>query len=66
MTVKTKTIKGTTEIFETDGYIISSIRDMHPDILKVHVYSNGKLIAKKKRKFIFLYKKFFYKPLNNT
>ena len=60
---KVKTVHGTTEIFETEKYIISTVKDMHPDILEVSVYSGDKRIAHSKRHFQGVYKKFFYKPL---
>lgn len=66
VTVKVKTVHGTTEIFETEKYIISTIKDMHPDILEVSVYFGDKRIAHSKRHFQGIYKKFFYKPLQDV
>lgn len=67
MVVKVKTVSGTTEIFETDKYVISTKKELHPDILEGVVFTNnGKRLKKIKRYFQWLYKKFLYKPVNET
>lgn len=62
-TVKIKTVHKTVEVFVTDKYLISSKKDMHPDILSVDVYSEGKKICHISRHFKWFYKKYLYKPL---
>ena len=62
-TVKVKTIHKTVEVFVTDKYLISSKKDMHPDILSVDVFSEGKKICHISRHFKWFYKKYLYKPL---
>ena len=42
ITVKLKTVHKTTEVFETEKYLICSKKEMHPDILSVDVFTNGK------------------------
>ena len=67
MVVKVKTVSGTVEIFETDKYTISTKKELHPDILESVVYTNnGKKLKKIKRHFQWFYKKFSYKPVNET
>lgn len=61
MTIKTNLADGTTEIFETNNYKISTIKDMHPMIIAVYVFSDGKLIKKVKRPLQFFYKHFIFK-----
>ena len=63
VTVKVKTVHKTTEVFETETYLISSKKNMHPDILSVDVYSEGKKICHISRHFKWFYKKYLYKPL---
>lgn len=63
ITVKLKTIHKTTEVFETEKYIMCCTKEMHPDILSVDIYENGKKICHLKRYFQWFYKKFLYKPL---
>lgn len=63
VTVKVKTVHKTTEVFETEKYLISNKKDMHPDILSVDVYSEGKKIYHISRHFKWFYKKYLYKPL---
>jgi len=62
-TVKLKTVHKTVEVFVTDKYLISSKKDMHPDILSVDVFSEGKKICHISRHFKWFYKKYLYKPL---
>ena len=59
-TVKLKTVHKTMEVFVTDKYLISSKKDMHPDILSVDVYSEGKKICHISRHFKWFYKKYIY------
>lgn len=63
VTVKVKTVKGTLEVFNTDSYLISPIKDMHPDLLEIHVYAGSKCIVHQRRPFQTFYKKFLYKPV---
>ena len=63
VTVKVKTVHNTVEVFNTESYVIGKKKDMHPDILEVSVYSGNKRIAHSKRHFQGVYKRFFYKPL---
>lgn len=63
ITVKLKTVHGTIENFTTDKYMVSPVKDMHPDILDVKVYAGSKCIIHKKRHFQVIYKKFIYKPI---
>ena len=66
ITVRLKTIHKTTEVFTTEKYIVCCTKEMHPDILCVDVYENGKKICHLKRHFQWFYKKFLYKPLPNN
>lgn len=67
MVVKVKTVTGTVEIFETDKYAVSTKKELHPAILESIVYmNNGKKLKKIKRYFQWFYKKFLYKPVNET
>ena len=61
--VKLKLVNGNTEVFLTEKFSMCSAKEMHPDILDAKIYADGKLIARKKRLFQWVYKKFFYKPL---
>lgn len=63
VTVKVKTVNKITEIFETEKYLICSKKEMHPDILSVDVFTNGKKICHTERHFKWFYEKFIYKPL---
>ena len=64
MTIRLELVNGSTEMFETDKYVVSSIKDLHPDILKAEVYSDfGKKIASIKRPHQKRYIKYEYKPL---
>lgn len=63
MTVVLKTVRGVTEIFDTQSYMVAKKKDMHPDILDVKVYAGGKCVKRVKRRFQAFYKKFLYKPL---
>ena len=61
MTIITELANGNTEIFKSDNYTISKIKDFHPLILSVSIYDNGKKIVSKKRVFKWFYKKFTFK-----
>lgn len=61
MTIKTELANGTFEIFESQGYNISTLKDMHPMILSVTIFDNGKKIFKKSRPFKWYYKHFTFK-----
>ena len=61
--VKLKLVNGSTDIFVTDKFLVSSIKEMHPDILDAKVFAGNKLISHTHRKFHWFYKKFLYKPL---
>ena len=64
MTVKLKLVNGNYEIYKTDSYVVSKIKDMHPDILDCKVYAdNGRLLIRRRRLFQRFYKKYQYKPL---
>lgn len=64
MIVKLKTVQGNIEIFRTKSYVISKVKDMHPDILDVKVYSEtGHLLAHRWRWRQRFYKKYIYKPV---
>lgn len=57
MTVINRLANGATEIFETQSYIITTKpEEMHPLILSVTVYDNGRRIGKFRRKHSFWYK----------
>lgn len=64
--VKLKMVNGQTEIFHTEGYIVSTIKEMMPEILEVKVYIGNKVIKRSRRKFQWFYKKFLYKPSPNV
>ena len=64
MTVKLKLVNGNYEIFKTESYVVSKIKDLHPDILDCKVYAdNGRLLIRRRRLFQRFYKKYQYKPL---
>lgn len=60
MTVVLTLVNGITKTFETDKYVISSSKDFHPLILKIDIYDGGKKIARRKRRFIWWYKRFTF------
>lgn len=66
MIVIVKTVKGTVELFETQSYVVSTMKDMHPDILDLKIYADRKLLLHKKRRCQWLYKKFLYKPVQQV
>ena len=61
MVVKINMADGATDLFETGSYKISKVKDFHPMICKVTVYSNGKKIKTIRRPFSFIYKHFIFK-----
>ena len=61
MIVKAELADGTTDIFETDNYKISNLKDFHPMICSVEIYSGTKRIKKISRRFKFFYKHFIFK-----
>ena len=61
MIVKVELADGTTDIFETDNYKISNLKDFHPMICSVEIYSGTKRIKKISRRFKFFYKHFIFK-----
>jgi hypothetical protein len=63
VTVKVKTVKNTIEVFNTESYIISEKKDLHPDLLDVKVYVGSRMVCHIKRHFQWFYKKFLYKPV---
>ena len=61
MTVKVKRADGFVEVFETDRYTVSTVKELHPAILKAEVFtSNGFRLACIKRRFSFFYKHFVF------
>nr|DAP93790.1 MAG TPA: hypothetical protein [Caudoviricetes sp.] len=61
MIVKAELADGTTDIFETGNYKISNLKDFHPMICSVEIYSGTKRIKKISRRFKFFYKHFIFK-----
>ena len=62
MIIKMILADGTLDVFETGNYKISKVKDFHPLICKVTVFSNnGKKIKSVKRPFSFFYKHFTFK-----
>lgn len=61
--VKVKTVHDTTEVFQTESYIIGPIKDFHPDLLDVRVYAGSRCVKHVRRRFQWFYKKFLYKPV---
>ena len=63
MIVKIKRVDGAIECFETGNFVISTVKDMHSDILDAEILTNdGTRIARRRRLFQRFYKKFLYKP----
>ena len=63
VTVKVKTVRDTVEVFNTESYVISPKKDLHPDLLEVTVYAGSRKIYHMRRWFQKFYKKFLYKPI---
>lgn len=60
MEIKIKTVDNIIELFHSDNFVISEIKDFRPEIISVEVFSNGKRIAKRKRLFPSIYKRFIF------
>lgn len=56
MVIKVELADGTTDIFESQNYKISRVKDFHPAIVSVSIFDNGFRIKKVKRLFSFWYK----------
>ena len=61
MTVITELANGNTEVFETNNYVVSKIKDFHPLICKIKIYENGKKIFQLSRVWVWFYKHFTFK-----
>lgn len=61
MTIVNYRADGQTECFMTDRYLISTVKDLHPLIIKVEVYDNGRKVAQLKRPFSFWYRNVTFK-----
>lgn len=63
MNVKVKRVDGFVELFSTNEYTLTTIKELHPAILRADVFTdNGKRLACIKRPFPFIYKHFIFKP----
>lgn len=62
LVVKLKLVDGNVQIFSTENFVVTPVKDMMPEILDVKVYSEGKVIQHTKRKHQWYYKKYVYKP----
>ena len=60
MDIKIKTVDNIIELFHSDNFVISEIKDFRPEIISVEVFSSGKRIAKRKRLFPTIYKRFIF------
>ena len=64
MVVKFKLVGKKVQFFHTNNFMVSSLKDMHPDILEVFVYTDGgKKMKHLKRPFQKYYEKYKYTPL---
>ena len=63
MVVKLSLVHGGIQVFERADYMVSSVKEMHPDILKVEIFNGNVRIVKRERQFKWFYEKFLYKPL---
>ena len=61
MTVKAELADGTIDVFETGNYKISTLKNFHPMICSVEIYSGTKRIKKISIRFKFFYKHFTFK-----
>lgn len=61
MLIKIERADGEFEIYESNNYRITKIKDFHPLIVKITVYDNGTKIKVVKRPFKFIYKHFIFK-----
>lgn len=63
MYVKVKRVDSFVELFSTDKYTLTTVKELHPVILRADVFTDsGKRLACIKRPFPFFYKHFVYKP----
>ena len=60
MTVKIRTIDGSTEVFATESFVISPVRSWQPDIMSVRICDSGVPVAKRRRPFPLLYRCFVW------
>lgn len=60
MEIKIKTVDNIIELFHSNNFVISEIKDFRPEIISVEVFSNGKRIAKRGRLFPSIYKRFIF------
>jgi hypothetical protein len=62
MNVRVKRVDGFVELFSTDKYMLTTVKELHPAILRVDVFTdNGKRLVYVKRPFPFIYKHFIFK-----
>ena len=61
MIVKVELANGEFDLFETGNYKLSTIKDLHPMIVKATVYSGTKKLKSISRPFKFFYKHFTFK-----
>lgn len=62
MTIKLYRADGEIELFRTDNYVLGKAKDFHPLICKAEVFTdNGKLLAKRARRFSWYYKHVTFK-----
>lgn len=57
MTVKIKTIEGSTEVFATESFTIGPVKSWRPDIMSVRIYDSGVPVAERHRPFPLLYRR---------
>ena len=63
MNIKVRRVDGFVELFSTDKYTLTTVKELHPAILRAEVFTDGgKRIACIKRPFPFIYKHFVFKP----
>ena len=63
MIIKVKRVDGATEMFKTDNYMLSTLKELHPAIIKAEVFTeSGARVACLKRPFAFIYRHFIFKP----
>lgn len=61
MIVKLELANGEFDLFETGNYKFSTIKDLHPMIVKATIYSGNKKLKSISRPFKFFYKHFTFK-----
>lgn len=59
MVAKVELANGNVEFAEVNQYAIGT--ELHPAVVKITIYDNGKKICSKARKHIFIYKHFTFK-----